>query len=100
MVADLLLMRVSIPHLTAPLPAVRRWHRVATRSGLALLGVVSAVMATGAGYGIAMVMGQPFTTLTQVGRGATRERKDRGNTWTQGRAGVTDSTTTCSVTTR
>ncbi len=42
---------------------------MATRSSLALLGVVSAVMATGAGYGIAMVMGQPFTTLTQAGRG-------------------------------
>ncbi len=54
-------------------PAPRRLHSVATRTTLALLGVVTAVMSMVAGYGLALLMGQPFTTLSQVRR--------RGHVW-------------------
>lgn len=58
---------VATTHCTClRLSSTRRTQSVATRSSLALLGVVSGVLAMVAGYGLSMLFGCPFTTLAQV----------------------------------
>ncbi|KAG2445676.1 hypothetical protein HXX76_000284 [Chlamydomonas incerta] len=61
----LVVISVAIFVLVAVL-GMSRTHSVATRSSLALLGVVSGVLAMVAGYGLSMLFGCPFTTLAQT----------------------------------
>ncbi|KAG2453756.1 hypothetical protein HYH02_001967 [Chlamydomonas schloesseri] len=61
----LVVISVAIFVLVAVLAMSRR-HSVGTRSSLALLGVLSGVLAVVAGYGLSMLFGCPFTTLAQT----------------------------------
>eukprot|EP00198_Chlamydomonas_reinhardtii_P013063 XP_001702400.1 sterol sensing 5-transmembrane protein [Chlamydomonas reinhardtii] len=61
----LVVISVAIFVLVAVL-GMSRTQSVATRSSLALLGVVSGVLAMVAGYGLSMLFGCPFTTLAQT----------------------------------
>ncbi|KAG2483200.1 hypothetical protein HYH03_017935 [Edaphochlamys debaryana] len=64
---DLYLIVISILiFILVAVAFMSRWHRVGTRSSLALLGVLSAVLAMVAGYGLSMLFGCAFTTLSQV----------------------------------
>ncbi|GFR43592.1 hypothetical protein Agub_g4689 [Astrephomene gubernaculifera] len=65
--ADLYLIVIAVLiFILVAVVGMSRFHLVATRSSLALLGVVSAIMALVAGYGLAMLFGCPFTTLAET----------------------------------
>ncbi|KAG2484795.1 hypothetical protein HYH03_016448 [Edaphochlamys debaryana] len=65
--ADLYLIVISVAiFVLVAIMGMSRLHSVATRSSLALLGVVSSLLAMIAGYGLSLLFGCAFTTLSQT----------------------------------